>query len=347
LRSGASLGIAMFGTDSADAEALLSHADLALYRAKSDGRGTYRFFTEAMDTEVRTRVLVDAELRNAIVSPGQLFLAYQPQVDVDTGRIIGLEALIRWRHPTRGIVLPGEFIPIAERSGLIVALGHWVMREACRQMREWLDAGIAPPLIAVNLSALQFKTPLELERDIEAVLAETGVPPQRLEFELTESVLMDASRERGDVLLRLRRAGFRIAIDDFGTGYSSLEYLRRFPVDRIKIAQQFMVDLTEASGNAAILRAAIALGHALRIDVLVEGVETAEQLDLVKSLGSHEVQGYYFSRPLPAGAITALLESGAILPLCKASVDEQLARLGEVAARMAGEAAPIDQEAAA
>jgi EAL domain-containing protein (putative c-di-GMP-specific phosphodiesterase class I) len=182
-------------------------------------------------------------------------------------------------------------------------------------MKDWLDAGIAPPLIAVNLSTLQFKTPLELENDFEAILAETGVPPQRIELELTESVLMDASREHGDVLLRLRKSGFRIAIDDFGTGFSSLIYLRRFPVDRIKIAQAFMGDLTPGSSNAGIVQAAIALAKALKLDVIVEGVETAAQLELVKSMGAREVQGYYYSRPLPAAETTALLGDHAVLPL--------------------------------
>jgi EAL domain-containing protein (putative c-di-GMP-specific phosphodiesterase class I) len=189
-----------------------------------------------MDTEVRTRVILGAELGKAIVS-GQLFLLYQPQVDADTGRVVGLEALVRWRHPERGLVSPGEFIPIAERSGMIVALGSWVMREACRQTRKWLDAGVTPTLIAINLSGLQFKTPLELEANLAAVLKETELPSSMIELELTESVLMEASGEHNDVLLRLRKAGFRLAIDDFGTGYSSLDYLRRFPVDRIKIAQ--------------------------------------------------------------------------------------------------------------
>src|SRR5690242_2763757 len=313
LRSGASIGIAVYGPDSPDAETLLSHADVALYRAKSEGRGTYRFFTDEMDAEVRLRVTLEAELRSALAS-GQLFLVYQPQVDIETGRIVGVEALIRWRHPTRGVVSPGEFIPVAEQCGLIVALGHWVMREACRQMKEWLDAGVAPPLIAVNLSALQFKTPLELERDFDAILTETGVPPQRVELELTESVLMDASREHGDVLLRLRETGFRIAIDDFGTGFSSLIYLRRYPVDRIKIAQEFMVDLTEGSSNVAIVQAAIGLAKALKIDVIVEGVETVEQLELIKAMGAHEVQGYYYAKPMRDGDITSVLKNDTILP---------------------------------
>ena len=191
VRSGASVGIAVYGLDASDAETLLSRADVALYRAKAEGRGTYRFFTDAMDTEVRNRVAFSGELREAITSD-QLFLVYQPQVDVDTGRIIGVETLVRWRHPARGILSPGEFIPVAEKSGLIVELGRWVLHEACRQMKEWIDAGVSPVLIAVNVSALQFKTPFELENDIAAILAETGLPPGLLELELTETVLMEA-----------------------------------------------------------------------------------------------------------------------------------------------------------
>jgi diguanylate cyclase (GGDEF)-like protein len=312
VRSGATIGIAVYGPESDNSETLLSHADIALYRAKSEGRGTYRFFTEAMDAEVRTEFMLGAELRDAIPS-NQLYLEYQPQVEIGTGRIIGVEALVRWLHPTRGMVPPVQFIPIAEKSGLIVALGRWVMRESCRQMREWLDAGVAPPLIAFNLSARQLKSPGELESDIAAILQETGVPPQKVEFELTESVLMDASREHSDVLLRLRRSGLRIAIDDFGTGYSSLDYLRRFPVDRIKIAQQFMIDLTEGAGGA-ILRASIALAKELKLEVIVEGVETAKQLQRVKSYGGRDVQGYYFSKPVAADAMTVLLRKGRIRP---------------------------------
>jgi diguanylate cyclase (GGDEF)-like protein len=322
IRSGATIGIAVYGPDSADAEALLSHADIALYRAKSDGRGTYRFFTEAMDAEVRTEFMLGTELRDAIAS-NQLYLMYQPQVDIYNGRITGVEALVRWRHESRGIVHPGQFIPIAEKSGLIVALGRWVMRESCRQMREWLDAGVAPPLIGVNLSVRQFKMQHELTNDIATILQDTGVPPQKVELELTESVLMDASREHRDVLLGLRRAGFRIAIDDFGTGYSSLDYLRRYPVDRIKIAQQFMID--PAQGGDAILRAAIGLAKELKLEVIVEGVETAQQLQRVKSCGGRDVQGYYFSKPVGADAMTALLSKGRVRPVPRAVLLEALA----------------------
>ena len=313
VRSGASIGISAFEGNSPDPEILLSHADVALYRAKSDGRGTYRFFTDAINAEVHKRVVLGDELHEAITA-GQLFLMYQPEVDVDTGYIVGVEALVRWRHPKRGLVAPGEFIPVAEKIGLIVALGRWVLQEACRQMKEWLDAGIAPQVIGVNLSALQFKHPFDLENDIASALAKTALPPTHLELELTESVLMEASRDNRDVLMRLRETGVRIAIDDFGNGYSSLEYLSRFPVDRIKIAQNFILDLPSKPRNRVIVRAAIGLAHELGIMVVVEGVETAAQLDLIRSWSAHLVQGFYFSKPLPAVEMTALLHVGRIVP---------------------------------
>ncbi len=313
IHSGASVGIAVCGPDSADAETLLSHADVALYRAKAEGRSSYRFFTDAMDTEVRARITIGRELREAIARE-QFFLMYQPQVDIATGCLVGLEALVRWRHPTKGVVGPGRFIPATERNGLIVPLGRWIMRDACRQTRQWLDAGIAPPLIAINLSAMQFKMPLELERDIIATVAEAGLPPRLLELELTEGVLMDASRDHNDVLLRLRENGYRIAVDDFGSGYSSLDYLRRYPVDRIKIAQTFIADIGVKAGSDAIVRAALGLARELGIEVVVEGVETARQLELLKSWGGRIVQGYYFAKPLPVPEATALLRTGKIAP---------------------------------
>ena len=313
IRIGASVGIAVYGLDSPTAELLLSHADVALYRAKAEGRGTYRFFTDAMDVEVRTRVTLASDLRDALAG-GQIFLMYQPQIDVDTGRFVGVEALARWQHPTRGLVPPSIFIPIAEQSGLIVALGNWVLRTASNQMREWMDAGIAPPLMAVNVSGLQFKTPFALENEIAAILVATGLAAPRLELELTESVLMEVSGAHNDALLRLRKAGHRIAIDDFGTGYSSLEYLGHFPVDRIKIAESFIVGLTATSGSAVVIRAAIGLAHELRLDVVVEGVENAAQLQLVRSWGCRKVQGYYYSAPLRARDLAPLLRAGKIIP---------------------------------
>jgi EAL domain-containing protein (putative c-di-GMP-specific phosphodiesterase class I) len=264
-------------------------------------------------------VTLAAELREAVAF-GQLFLMYQPQVDVDTGRVVGVEALVRWHHPARGLISPGEFIPVAETSGLIVPLGHWVLHEACRQMKEWLDAGIAPPLIAVNVSGRQFKNALEIEQDIAGILAETTLPPGLLELELTESVLVEVSREHDDVLQRLRGVGLHIAIDDFGTGYSSLEYLGRLPVNRIKIAQSFMLGLIAGSSNATIVKTAIGMAHELGLDVVVEGVETVEQLELIKSFNGRNIQGYYYCRPLSAGAATAILQTGTIPPARPVSV---------------------------
>jgi diguanylate cyclase (GGDEF)-like protein/PAS domain S-box-containing protein len=313
IRSGASIGISVFGPDEPDAETMLSHADVALYRAKAEGRGGYRFFTDEMDVEVRTRVSLGAELREAIATD-QLFLLYQPQVEIETGRITGVEALARWRHPVRGILEPDLFIPIAERNGLISALGCWALREACRQAREWLDAGIAPATMAVNLSALQFKRPLELERDILAAIAEAELPAAMLELELTESILMAVSREHDDVFRRLREAGTKLAIDDFGTGYSSLDYLRQFAADRIKIAQVFVGKIAYEPGSAAIVRATLGLARELGISVIAEGVDTAEQLALLRSWGCHEAQGFHFARPLTPTELVPLLRKGKIDP---------------------------------
>jgi predicted signal transduction protein with EAL and GGDEF domain len=305
----ASIGIESYGSHAPDAETLLAHADMALYRAKADGRGKYRFFTGAMDDEVRTRVTLGAELRSAI-DEEQFFLRYQPQVDIDTGQIVGVEALVRWNHPTRGVLSPALFIPLAERLGIIRKLSHWVLWAACRQAREWMDAGLPEVRMAVNLSVLEFKTPIALENDIFAALAETRLPPSQLELELTETVLMDASSEHNDVLQRLRRRGMTIAIDDFGTGYSSLGYLRQFPCDRIKIAQEFVSGLTSTSESAAIVKATIGLGQALGMVVIAEGVESREQLDLLRAWGCDEVQGYYFSRPIAPEEVVALVANG-------------------------------------
>jgi diguanylate cyclase (GGDEF)-like protein/PAS domain S-box-containing protein len=307
---GTSIGIAMSGADTLEAETLLGHADVALYRAKSEGRHTYRFFSDAMDAEVRKRVTLTSELRAGIAE--QLFLMYQPQVDAVTGRIVGLEALVRWHHPTRGTLTPGNFLPEAERSGLIVALGNWVFRAACRQARQWLDAGIALPTIGINFSTLQFKAPRELEKEIDAVLAETQLPPGSLEIELTETALMETSHKQSDIVKRLRARGLRIAIDDFGTGYSSLLYLRRFPVDRIKIAQEFIAEIGIGPNDTAIARAAIGLARDLGIEVIAEGVETAKQLRLLQEWGCRLVQGFYFAKPLSVEDVTPLLRKGNI-----------------------------------
>jgi diguanylate cyclase (GGDEF)-like protein/PAS domain S-box-containing protein len=322
VHAGISIGIAMYETGM-DAEALLAHADVALYRAKSEGRHTYRFFNADMDLEVRDRVNLVADLRAAIAGQ-QFFLVYQPQVDLHSGRITGVEALVRWRHPTRGILSPGLFIPAAEHTGLIVPLGRWVLAEACRQARCWLDAGIAPGRVAVNISALQFKMQGEVTKEIDAVLAETGLPAHMLEVELTESTLMATTRANSGVLEELRERGVTIAVDDFGTGYSSLAYLRRFPVDRIKLAQEFIVDLVAGSGDAVIVRAAIGLARTLGADMIAEGVETEQQLALLKSWGCGAAQGYYFARPAGVEDVTRLLrrgrlEGGLVAPYAEAN----------------------------
>lgn len=312
IQSGVSIGIATYEPDAPDAEALLAHADVALYRAKSEGRHTYRFFTAAMDAEVRNRVALTSELQAGIAA-GQLSLEYQPQVDMETSRLVGLEALVRWNHPTRGVLLPGEFLPAAERSGLIVMLGNWVLRAACQQARQWLEAGVALPPLAINVSALQFKAPRELEKEIEAALTETGLPPESLEIEMTETALIGTSSAHDNVVERLRGRGLRIAIDDFGTGYSSLLYLRRFPVDRIKIAQEFVKDIGIEPNDTAIVKAAIGLARELGIGVLAEGVETPDQVRLLHKWGCRQAQGFYFAAPMAAEDVLPLLRSGSVM----------------------------------
>jgi diguanylate cyclase (GGDEF)-like protein/PAS domain S-box-containing protein len=308
----ASIGIDMHSPKAADAETLLSHADVALYRAKTEGRGTFRFFTDAMDTLVRRRVNLSMELRAALAR-GELFLLYQPQVEAKTGQIVGLEALVRWRHPRRGLLGPDAFIPVAEVTGIIGKLGHFVLWETCRQARRWLDLGLQFQRISVNVSALQFRNPQALEADIAAALLETRLPAALLELELTESVLMDASREHNGILVRLRALGVKLAIDDFGTGFSSLDYLRRFPANHIKVAQSFTRNIETHPGDATIVRAVIGLANELDIAVIAEGIETRAQLDLVRSWGCHLIQGFYFARPLPADEITALLSGGGVI----------------------------------
>lgn len=314
VRTGASIGIAVYGPDSPDAESLLSHADVALYKAKDDHRGSYRFYTDAMDVEVHARVRLEAELAEALALQ-QLFVVYQPQIVIATGAFAGLEALVRWQHPTRGLLHPGTFIGAAERSGLIVELGGFVLSETCRQMSVWREAGIAPPLVSVNVSAIQFKTPFELEGSIAALLATHVLPPGMLELELTESVLMEASLERNSTLVTLRTMGLRIAIDDFGNGYSSFDYLRRFHVDRMKIPDNFVRDICTEPINASIVRATLGLAHELNIEVVAEGVETLEQVKLLQSFGCTIIQGYYYAKPLDAIEMTQLLRLGSITPV--------------------------------
>jgi diguanylate cyclase (GGDEF)-like protein len=309
----ATVGIAAWTTDIANAETLISHADLALREAKAERWGTWRVFTAAMDIEVRARVTMLLELRKAIAA-GQLMLMYQPQVDIETGRIVGLEALARWRHPTRGILGATDFIPAAEANGLIAPLGRWVVREACRQLRLWLDAGFSPLPVAVNVSAVQFKLERELCNEISESLAEFGVPPGLLEFELTESVLMEDSQNHDAQISRLRDRGHKFAIDDFGSGYSSLDYLRRYPADRIKIDRNFVADMGASRCADAVVGLVLELGRALDIDVVVEGVETEAQFRLLETRGARIAQGYYVAAPHAPADMTGWLETGRVEP---------------------------------
>ncbi len=311
IRVSVSIGMSVCGRDALNTESLLSFAEVALYRAKGEGRNKFRFFTESMDAEVRARFTLAAELREA-VDQNQFFLVYQPQVDALTGQIVGLESLVRWRHPHRGVLRPGEFIGAAEHSGLIIPMGQKVLHEACEQMKQWVNAGIAPHSVSVNISAIQFKAPLELEQTIATTLSETALPPERLELELTETVLMETSFEHNDVLQRLREKGIRLAIDDFGTGFSSFDYLRRYPVSRIKMSQHFVRGSLHDASDAAIVKAIIGLARELNVEFIAEGVETAEQLEQLRAWGCSLIQGYYFARPMPSGEVELLLVEGVI-----------------------------------
>ena len=309
--SGATVGIATWFRESVTAEELLAHADLALYHAKSEGRGTYRFFADTMDHEVRQRISLLAELREAL-QHDELFLVYQPQVDMETRAVVGLEALVRWRHPMRGLVSPAQFIPAAENSGLIISVGDWVLAEVCRQVRRWSESGLRVPVVAINVSPTQFKAPSDLSLEIGSALGAHGMPGDMLEIELTETALMRASRQNNEALRKLRDQGVRIAIDDFGTGYSCLDYLRRFPASRIKIAQTFVGEITHNVNSAAITRATISLGRELGLSVIAEGVETREQVELLTRWGCHEAQGFHFARPMASDRIPDLLRAGTV-----------------------------------
>ena len=304
---GVSIGISVAPNDGNDADQLLRNADLALYRAKADGRGTYRFFESGMDARAQARRLLMDELRAALLRD-ELEVYYQPIYDLAAGRVICFEALLRWNHPLRGIVPPTDFIPLAEETGLIVPIGDWVLRKACADAANWpRDVSIA-----VNLSPAQFKNH-KLVASIIAALSAAGLAPDRLELEITESVLLRDSVATLDVLHKLRAYGIRISMDDFGTGYSSLSYLRSFPFDKIKIDQSFVRELASHGDAMAIVRAVTGLGKSLGIATTVEGVQTNEQLELLRMEGCTQVQGYLFSPPQPAAEITRLLSTRRLL----------------------------------
>jgi diguanylate cyclase (GGDEF)-like protein len=298
---GVSIGIALAPADGNDVDDLMKNADMALYRAKTEGRGIYRFFEPEMDSQLQNRRVMELDLRRALLNQ-EFTLFYQPLVNLETQRITGFEALLRWRHPERGLVPPLDFIPLAEEIGLIIPIGEWVLREACREATTWPKDVI----VAVNLSPTQFRS-RNLTHDVIAALAASGLEPHRLELEITESVLLVESDATLDTLHHLRSLGVRIAMDDFGTGYSSLSYLRSFPFDKIKIDGSFVRDSSTRADCAAIVRAVAGLGMSLGIPTTAEGVETEEQLRHVFDEGCTEMQGYLFSRPLPAGELHSLL----------------------------------------
>src|SRR5712675_660152 len=301
---GASIGIAVGPGDGSSADKLRRNADLALYRAKGDGRGTFRFFEPAMDLQMQTRRIMEQELRKALPA-GEFELYYQPVVNLVSNEISGFEALLRWNHPTKGMIAPATFIPLSEEIGFIVPLGEWVIRQACAAAARWPG----DLRVAVNISAVQFRN-AGLMQVIVGALANSGLDPTRLEIEITETVLLENKETTLDVLHQLRALGVRIAMDDFGTGYSSLTYLQCFPFDKIKIDRSFVKDITENTGSLNIVRAVAALANGMGMTATAEGVETSEQLDKITSEGCTEMQGYLFSKPLPAGEIERLFLSG-------------------------------------
>ena len=305
--AGCSIGVAMFPADADGAEALLIKADMALYRAKADGRGTSRFFELGMDKVFRNRKRIEEDLRLAL-DGGWFELHYQPQIAVQSEEIVGVEALLRLRHPTKGLVPPGDFMTVAEETGLIVPIGRWVLKKACADAATWRRKDGRPIRVAVNLSPIQFRQPTLVD-DVENALLNATLDPALLEIEITESVLLHDTALVLETLDRLKRIGVLIAMDDFGTGYSSLSYLQRFPFDRIKIDQSFIRELSSNPDAAAIVRAVIALGRSLNISTTAEGVETAPQFAYLKGEVCDEVQGYYFDKPLTAATLIDRLEN--------------------------------------
>jgi diguanylate cyclase (GGDEF)-like protein len=305
----ASVGITIYPADGEMPEALVMNADTAMYRAKEQGRNTYQYFTREMNERALARVQMEASLRRAL-ERGEFMMHYQPKMDIASGAISGFEALMRWQHPERGIVSPVEFIPVLEETALIIPAGEWAMREVCRQIRVWQAAGLDVPPIAVNLSARQFQHK-NLDTTIRRILYETGVDASLIQFELTETLLMKDPESATRTLKALQESGVSVSVDDFGQGYSSLAYLKRFPLDALKIDRAFIRDVTVDPEDAAITFAIIGLAHSLKLKVIAEGVETREQLELLFAHGCDEIQGFYFAMPASAQDCERLLRKAA------------------------------------
>lgn len=308
LHIGASIGIGIYPDDGLDAETLIKHADTAMFHAKDKGRNTYAFFEQRMTTRAIARQSIEASLRLALERQ-EFVLHYQPKINLHSGTIVGIEALVRWQHPQRGLLEPAQFVPIAEDSGLILPLGRWVLREACRQARAWQDAGLPPVVIAVNTSALEFRAE-DFLANLRTVLEETRLQPRYLELELTESMLMRDASAADSVLHALSAMGVQLAVDDFGTGYSSLSYLRQFPINTLKIDQSFVNNMTRNANDASLVSAVISMGKSLKQRVIAEGVETAEQVAFLLEQQCDEGQGFFFGNPMGAEAFTPLLQAG-------------------------------------
>jgi diguanylate cyclase (GGDEF)-like protein len=301
----ASVGLACFPGDADDADTLLKHAEMAMYQAKERGRNTYEFFSPDLNARALERLALETQLRHAL-ERDQFVLYYQPKVDMKARRIVGAEALLRWKHPDMGIVPPNRFIPVAEETGMIVDIGEWVLRAAMRQARVWISQGLPPITISVNVSGAQFRDRKVLSA-VQAALQASGAPPCTLAVELTESMLMDGADQNIQVLGALRELGVRVSMDDFGTGYSSLTYLSRFPVDELKIDRSFVSGTPQDRNSAAIVTAVIAMAKALGLEVVAEGVETEEQYRFLEQAGCDISQGYYCSRPVPPEPFADLL----------------------------------------
>ncbi|MFO0473146.1 MAG: putative bifunctional diguanylate cyclase/phosphodiesterase [Pseudomonadota bacterium] len=302
-----SIGISCHPADGDDAATLLRNADAAMYQAKSRGKNNVQIYTSQLAEEASRAFELESQLRLALARE-ELLLHFQPKIDLASGRLCSVEALLRWNHPLRGAVSPGDFIPLAEERGLIVPIGRWVVQAACRQIRSWRDAGFTPVPVAVNLSARQFASDT-LVADIEDALTRYDVSPSELEFELTESALMAEPDRAAEVLERLGRMGIGIAIDDFGTGYSSLSYLKRFRARQVKIDRSFIHGLPGDRDDVAITQAVIAMAHSLGLGVVAEGVETSDQLETLRAMGCDQAQGFLLGRPMPAGQLQALLRA--------------------------------------
>jgi predicted signal transduction protein with EAL and GGDEF domain len=297
----ASIGISVYPDHAQEADVLIKNADMAMYRAKEEGRNNYQFFTPEMNFRVDLLFSMEKDLRLAL-ERGEFFLQYQPQANLANGKLCGIEALIRWQHPVKGLVSPAEFIPVAEETGQIVAIGEWVLRAACTQMAQWRKDGLHDLILAVNLSIRQLRQPT-LGAFVRDTLEKSGLEAHNLELEITEGIMMGDNQSAMRFLNEMHELGVQLSIDDFGTGFSSLNYLKKLPVNKLKIDQSFIRDIDTDEGDAAIIRSIISLGHRLNLKVIAEGVETQEQLDFLRIRGCDEIQGYFYARPLAADAL--------------------------------------------